>query len=202
LGGVTWPAHQQSCDGRRRDFPGPRCSRTAERDSLGPGGTRFARLRGTTSDRVGHCRFLQSTGLCGRQNRQYSSRSALGGGTCALLFDPNNIRQTRFSGSVMSCCKARAAHVTVSGVLLHSSICAAGLSLPQPSPSRGRAPMKAHKSLPQKSHGQTSSRPVVSKSGKFRVAKRPPLMRAMAAIIPSGAVMGRPCRSAALMMSP
>src|SRR5215471_13372326 len=56
--------------------------------------------------------------------------------------------------------------------------------------------------LPQKSHGQMSSRPVVAKSGKFRVAKRPPLMRAMAAIIPSGAVMGRPCRSAMLIMSP
>ncbi len=54
----------------------------------------------------------------------------------------------------------------------------------------------------QKFHGQMSSRPVVSKSGRFRVAKRPPLMRAMAAIIPSGAVMGRPCRRAALMMSP
>jgi len=56
--------------------------------------------------------------------------------------------------------------------------------------------------LPQKSHGQMSSRPVVSKSGKLRVAKRPSLMRAMAAIIPSGAVMGRPWRRAALMMSP
>jgi len=56
--------------------------------------------------------------------------------------------------------------------------------------------------LSQKSHGQISSRPVVSKSGKFRVAKRPPLIRAMAAIIPSGAVIGRPCLSAALMMSP
>ena len=54
----------------------------------------------------------------------------------------------------------------------------------------------------QKSHGQMSSRPVVSKSGKFRVARCPPLRRAMAAIIPSGALMGRPCRSAALMMSP
>src|SRR5215831_7616297 len=47
-----------------------------------------------------------------------------------------------------------------------------------------------------------SSRPVVSKSSKFRVAERPPLMRTMAAIIPSGAVMGRPCRNAMLMMSP
>jgi pimeloyl-ACP methyl ester carboxylesterase len=56
--------------------------------------------------------------------------------------------------------------------------------------------------LPQKSHGRMSSRPVVSKSGTFRVAKRPPLTRAIAAIIPSGAVMGRPCRSATLMMSP
>jgi hypothetical protein len=32
-----------------------------------------------------------------------------------------------------------------------------------------------------------SSRPVVSKSGKFRVARHPPLILAMAAIIPSGA---------------
>jgi hypothetical protein len=89
--GVTWPAHQQSCDGRRRDFPGSRCSRTAERDSPRFGGTRFARLRGTTSDRVGHRRFPQSTGPCGKQNRQYSGRSALGDGTCALLFDPSTI---------------------------------------------------------------------------------------------------------------
>jgi hypothetical protein len=55
---------------------------------------------------------------------------------------------------------------------------------------------------PQKSHGQMSSRPVVAKSAKFRVAKRLPLVRTMDAVIPSGAVMGRPCRSAALMMSP
>jgi hypothetical protein len=43
---------------------------------------------------------------------------------------------------------------------------------------------------------------VVAKSAKSRLAKRPPLMRAMTAIIPSGAVMRRPCRSATLMMSP
>jgi hypothetical protein len=41
-----------------------------------------------------------------------------------------------------------------------------------------------------------SSRPVVSKSAKFGVAKRPSLMRAIAAIIPSGALTGRPERGA------
>jgi hypothetical protein len=46
--------------------------------------------------------------------------------------------------------------------------------------------------LVQKSDGEISSRPVVVRSGRVRVAKRPPLMRAMAAIIRSGAVMGRP----------
>ena len=61
-------------------------------------------------------------------------------------------------------------------------------------PLRGTDPRCAARRglLPQKSQGQMSSRPVVSKSGKFRLAKRPPLRRAMAAIIPSGAVMGRP----------
>ena len=49
---------------------------------------------------------------------------------------------------------------------------------------------------------ERSVQDLVSKSGKFWVAKRPLLMRTMAAIIPSGAVIGRPCRSATLMMSP
>jgi hypothetical protein len=43
----------------------------------------------------------------------------------------------------------------------------------------------------QKSHRRISSRSVVAKSGGFRVAKGPPSMRRMAAIMPSAAVMRR-----------
>lgn len=54
----------------------------------------------------------------------------------------------------------------------------------------------------QKSHGDVRSRPVVSKSVRLRVANRPPLIRAIAAIMPSGADIPRPWRTAAPMISP
>ena len=54
----------------------------------------------------------------------------------------------------------------------------------------------------QNSHGDTSWSPVVSKSLRFRVARRPPFTRAIAAIIPSGADMPRPFRTAVPMISP
>ena len=44
----------------------------------------------------------------------------------------------------------------------------------------------------QNSQGEISSRPVPAKSLRFRVASRPPLTRAIAAIMPSGADIPRP----------
>lgn len=43
-------------------------------------------------------------------------------------------------------------------------------------------------------------RPVVPKSPKFRVAKRPPFTLEIAAIMPSGADIPRPCRTAVPMI--
>lgn len=44
----------------------------------------------------------------------------------------------------------------------------------------------------QNSQGEINSRPVPAKSLRFRVASRPPLTRAIAAIMPSGADIPRP----------
>jgi len=54
----------------------------------------------------------------------------------------------------------------------------------------------------QNSQGDTSSSPVTWKSATLRVARRPPLILAMAAIMPSGADIPRPCRTASPMISP
>lgn len=54
----------------------------------------------------------------------------------------------------------------------------------------------------QKSQGEMISRPVVQKSVRLRVARRPPFTRAIAAIMPSGADMPSPSRDAAPMISP
>jgi hypothetical protein len=54
----------------------------------------------------------------------------------------------------------------------------------------------------QNCQGEINSSPVVSKSLRFRVASRPPLIRAIAAIMPSGADIPLPCREASPMISP
>ncbi|SCX34679.1 hypothetical protein DSM25559_4559 [Agrobacterium rosae] len=54
----------------------------------------------------------------------------------------------------------------------------------------------------QNCHGEINSSPVVSKTLRFRVANRPPLIRAIAAIMPSGADIPLPCRDASPMICP
>ncbi len=54
----------------------------------------------------------------------------------------------------------------------------------------------------QNCQGEINSSPVVSKSLRFRVANRPPLIRAIAAIMPSGTDIPLPCRAASPMISP
>lgn len=66
----------------------------------------------------------------------------------------------------------------------------------------GQPPDERPRSAVQKSHGQISSRPVVLKSAMLRVASCPQFTRAMAAIMPSAADIGAPCRSADPMISP
>src|SRR5260370_31675738 len=111
-GGGCGPARRRSSHARRRDFPGPRCSKTAECDSLGFPGTHFARPPPATSDRVGRRRFPRSSGPRGTQNRQCSGRSAPGGGTCTPLFDASAFfARAVFPPRSCSAVKCELAHV-------------------------------------------------------------------------------------------
>src|SRR6266481_1071468 len=89
--GVIRPARRRSSDGLRRDWRGPRRSKTAECDTLRFAGSHCARFPAERSDRVGRRRFPRSTGPRGTQSRQCRGRLVLGGGTCNPSFDASAV---------------------------------------------------------------------------------------------------------------